>query len=141
MKRIAALLLVLALCFALGGCSLAKAYLVMKDVKELAQEPEAGREVEVKIVHGYKLPSVGEPQVWEGIRSEETVCGIAAALLKQYQRDGYFPDYLLQKLVHDVDNDIWIVAFWPPDTDIPGADVQIAFDGKTGGVIGAWPGE
>ena len=140
MKRFAVLLLVLALCFALGGCSLAKAYLVAENLKAPAQEPEAGREVEVKIAHGYQLPSVGERQVWEGIRSEETVRSIAAALLKQYQRDGYFPDYLLQSIVHDVDNDIWIVAFWP-DADMPGADVTIAIDGKTGGVIGAWPGE
>lgn len=141
MKRFAALLLVLAFCFALGGCSLAKAYLVMKDVKELAQEPEAGREVEVKIVHGFDPETMNcWPDLWEGITSEEMACSVANALFTPYQQIEKDRVCRLQFIQHDIDNDIWIADF-SPDDFVPGEGLTIAFDGKTAGVIGVWPGE
>ena len=153
MKRTAGILLVLVLCFTLGGCSLSKVNHIREVLNACSQEVDDdmplggpgimdGDEVEVKIVHGFDQERMGWPVEWKGITSEETACSIATAVFNQYQQEwnNSISNYRLQLMDHDVDNNIWIASFYPDDA-LPGSDLVIAIDGKTGGIIGVWVGE
>lgn len=77
---------------------------------------------------------------WSGIVSEETAGEVATAVLKQYQREGFFVDYQLQLIKHDSEKGIWLAVFWPEPL-MPGADMSIAFREDNMQIVGIWVGE
>ena len=75
------------------------------------------------------------------VSNKNTAISIGNAILLNFQDQGYFPNYVLQTVFYDTEDEIWILSFWEDNVNYPGSDFCIAINKSDGRVIKMWVGE
>lgn len=105
--------------------------------KEIAADAQEGT-----YEYDWKQDDIGEDITC--VPDAESAIRICNAIMSGYQKQGYFYGYLVQSVMYETNDNVWIVDYYPdyPPEEIPaGGSYTIAIDKETAQVINAWPGE
>ena len=71
------------------------------------------------------------------IPDKDTAISIATRIVRNFQKDGYFINYVVQSVFYDTEDEIWIIHFWENNRGIS-ASFSIALRAENAQVIQMW---
>ncbi|MCL2354675.1 MAG: hypothetical protein FWC68_02105 [Oscillospiraceae bacterium] len=118
------------------------------------QEEEYMPEIEFEEINSSELDFLGQTWEerggadWEQERFPEILIGqmqnredgenVGNSILRNLQSNGYFPEFELMIVRHDVQINLWIFVYFEPDPFTRGFSFQVAVDGNTGQILRMW---